>query len=128
MIFKFANQLYNNAAVLLCLATLGFAGNTIAGKLAVGEVSPMMIVFLRWAIVVLLLFSFQWQKLLTEITKIRKRLFWVLMMGGVGLTGFNSLFSIPDCSSSIKSLIPHLVNTKSAVNNQPIGNIYFDDK
>lgn len=94
MIFKFANQLYNNAAVLLCLATLGFAGNTIAGKLAVGEVSPMMIVFLRWAIVTLLLLSFHWKKLLREITKIKKRLIWILLMGGVGLTGFNSLFYV----------------------------------
>ena len=39
-------------ALFLILATLGWGGNTIASRLAVGEISPMMLIFIRWAMVV----------------------------------------------------------------------------
>ncbi len=47
----FRCYIYSNAPPLLSLAALGWAGNTVAGRLAVGEISPMVIVFLRWTIV-----------------------------------------------------------------------------
>ena len=47
----FRRYIFSNAPLLLSLATLGWAGNTVAGRLAVGEISPMVIVFLRWTIV-----------------------------------------------------------------------------
>ncbi|NCW07159.1 MAG: EamA family transporter, partial [Rhodobacterales bacterium] len=41
----------SKAVILLALAAFGWGTNTIASKLAVGEVSPMMLIFIRWAIV-----------------------------------------------------------------------------
>ncbi|MEL7525582.1 MAG: EamA family transporter, partial [Pseudomonadota bacterium] len=44
---RFGDMTYGNAFVMLTLTTLFWGGNTVAGRLAVGEVSPMMVVFLR---------------------------------------------------------------------------------
>lgn len=88
----YSKQLFNNAALLLCLATLGWAGNIIAGRMAVGETSPMVIVFLRWTIVAMLLFYTQRRNLPSTYPLIRPRLLWVFVMSGFGLTGFNVLF------------------------------------
>ncbi|RTM02109.1 MAG: EamA family transporter, partial [Hyphomicrobiales bacterium] len=46
----------HRAAYLLLLSTmLLWGGNSVAGKLAVGHVSPMTLVFLRWVMAVLIL-------------------------------------------------------------------------
>ena len=51
MVSRLLSSAFTSAPLLLSLATLGWAGNTIAGRLAVGEVSPLVIVFMRWTIV-----------------------------------------------------------------------------
>ncbi len=84
----------NNAYFLLCLAMLGWAGNTIAGRLSTGEISPSTIVFLRWFIVSIFLVSIQPNKLLNAIPKLKNKLLWLILMGGLGWTGFNTLFYI----------------------------------
>ena len=48
-------RLNTSPVLLLTLAMLFWGGNTIAGRLAIGEVSPMVIVFLRWIIVAALM-------------------------------------------------------------------------
>ena len=53
----------DNAILLLVLCMLGWAGNTIAGRLSADEISPMVIVFLRWAIVSSILFILKYQKI-----------------------------------------------------------------
>lgn len=90
----FVSQSYKKALIVLCIAALGFAGNAIIGKLAVNEVSPIMIVFLRWGIVTCLLLLFRRKQFAAALPNIKNRFFWILMMGGVGLTTFNSLFYI----------------------------------
>ena len=51
----FTDRIFGNAVIMLVLTTLFWGGNTIAGQLAVGRVSPMVVVFLRWAIVSVIL-------------------------------------------------------------------------
>ena len=100
MIAPFLQRFYSNAPLLLILAMAGWAGNAISSLLAVGEVSPMMLVFLRWGIVVALLFSLNGRAIIAERSAISQRLTWVLLMGGCGLCFFNALFYIAGHTSS----------------------------
>ena len=84
----FRRYIYSNAPFLLSLATLGWAGNTVAGRLAVGEISPMVIVFLRWTIVAGLLAFTQRHNIKRALPLITIRLRWVFAMAGFGFTFF----------------------------------------
>ena len=84
----------DNAILLLVLCMLGWAGNTIAGRLSADEISPMVIVFLRWAIVSSILFILKYQKILNSLNLLKGKLIWLFFMGAFGYTGFNSLFYI----------------------------------
>ncbi|MDJ1158230.1 DMT family transporter [Chelatococcus sp. SYSU_G07232] len=89
---RLGRGLYGQAYLLLALTTLMWAGNSIAGKLAVGEISPMAMTCLRWVIVCAVLavaaggqIRAEWRALLPA---------WrsILLMGTFGFTGFNALF------------------------------------
>ena len=84
----------NNAPLLLALCMLGWAGNTIAGRLSSGEISPMVIVFLRWAIVTTFLLLLKPSKIINSLPTLKGKIGWLFLMGGVGYTGFNALFYI----------------------------------
>jgi len=80
------------AYLLLVLTMLTWGANAVAARLSVGEVSPMMVTFLRWAIccVALALFArreirLHWRTLLPH---------WrsIVLMGALGFTGFNAMF------------------------------------
>ena len=73
---------------------LGWAGNTVAGRMSTGEMSPMVVVFLRWLIISIFLILFLNQKLIASVKLIRGRFVWLCLMGSLGLTGFNALFYI----------------------------------
>ena len=73
---------------------LGWAGNTVAGRMSTGEISPMVVVFLRWFIISIFLILFLNKKLILSFKLIRGKLVWLCLMGSLGLTGFNALFYI----------------------------------
>ncbi len=73
---------------------LGWAGNTVAGRMSTGEISPMVVVFLRWFIISIFLILFLNKKLILSLKLIRGKLVWLCLMGSLGLTGFNALFYI----------------------------------
>lgn len=77
------------AYALLALTTLFWAGNSIAGKLAVGHVSPMVLVVLRWAAVMVALLVFNRQRIAADWPAIRPRLAYLLFLGAIGFTGFS---------------------------------------
>jgi drug/metabolite transporter (DMT)-like permease len=109
------SRAYANAPLMLCLATLGWGSNTIASRLAVGEVSPMMLIFLRWGLVVALILAMHNREMIKAWPVIRKRLKWVFMMGGFGLSLFNGLFYIAAHSTTavnlgiIQSIMPGMI-------------------
>ncbi|MGK0225058.1 MAG: drug/metabolite transporter (DMT)-like permease, partial [Limisphaerales bacterium] len=82
------------AYLLLTLTSLCFGANTTFAKLAVGEVSPMMMVALRWLVVVVLLVIFNTQTLRRDWSALRPQLGFLFLMGGFGLAAFNGLFYI----------------------------------
>lgn len=85
---------YSNAPLMLILATLGWGGNTIASRLAVGEVSPMVLIFLRWGIVMMIILALHGRDMRQALPIMKLRWKWVFLMGGIGMSIFNALFYI----------------------------------
>lgn len=82
------------AYILLIITMMCWAGNAVLGQLAVGEVSPMLVVLGRWAGVMILCFIFIRGPLRRDWPVLRKHLPFLALMGALGFTGFNGLFYI----------------------------------
>lgn len=76
----------------MLLTTLCWGFNAILGRLAVGEVSPMTLVTLRWIGVVALLIVIASAQLRRDWAILRNHLWQFFLLGAIGFTGFNSLF------------------------------------
>lgn len=83
---------FGQAYLLLIVTTLFWGGNGVAGRLAVGEVSPMVLVCLRWVIVVAVMLPFVWKDLVSAWPIIKANRWLVILMGTCGFTAFNALF------------------------------------
>ena len=87
-------KILTNPHFLLTLTSIFWAFNTIAGRAAVGEVSPLLIVSVRWFFVSIIL-TILCRNQLKKIWKIlNKRIKWLFIMGLFGFTGFNSAYYI----------------------------------
>jgi drug/metabolite transporter (DMT)-like permease len=85
-------KLGSNPYLLLILTTLMWSANGIAGRLAIGEISPMVIVSMRWLLASALLFTFFHQQIAKDWQVLKQHL-WLVAFGGVfGFTAFNALF------------------------------------
>lgn len=110
-----SRYIYGSAPAMLILATLGWGTNTIVGRLAVGEVYPMTLIFLRWGLVVLLVTAISGRAMIADWGVISKKLKWVFLMGGCGLSLFNALFYMAAHSTSainlgiIQSIMPAMI-------------------
>lgn len=82
--------MYRNAYLLLVLTTLFWGGNTIAGKLAVGHISPMMLTGLRWVVAVVILLAIGHRQLRRDWPVVRANLPLMVALGAVGFTFFNA--------------------------------------
>ncbi len=75
--------------LLLVATALFWAGNAIAGKYAVGHVSPFMLTALRWVVATAILLPMALPYLKRDAAIIRKHWLFLLLMGGVGYSVFN---------------------------------------
>ncbi|MEZ5825326.1 MAG: DMT family transporter [Geminicoccaceae bacterium] len=83
------------AAYAYLIATmLCWAGNAIAGQFAVGHVSPLMLVMLRWLLVSSCLAVIYRRELVETWPIVRSARLRMLVMAIIGFTAFNSLFYI----------------------------------
>ena len=89
-----------NAYLLLTFTMLCWAGNVVAGRLAVGEVSPMVLTGMRWLLVVVLLAVFARRQILRDWPVMRRHLPLVGAMGALGFASFNALFYIAAYSTT----------------------------
>lgn len=109
------SRAYGIAPLVLCFATLGWGGNTIASRMAVGEVSPMMLIFLRWGLVAAMLILFYGREMKQVWPVMRPRLGWIAVMGGIGMSVFNALFYLAAHSTTainlgiIQSTMPGII-------------------
>lgn len=88
------SRLYGRPYLLLMLSPLFWAGNTVASRLAVGQVSPMALTTYRWSGVLLLLVLFARRPVLAEWPVMKKHLPYMLVMGALGFTIFNAFYYI----------------------------------
>ena len=92
------------AYLLLTLTALCWAGNAILGRLAVGQVSPMALVSLRWLGALGLLAVFAHAQVRRDWPLMRERLLFVAVMGAVGFTIFNAIFYVAAHSTTAVNL------------------------
>ena len=86
-----AGRLYDQPYLLLILTTLGWGGNAVASRMAVGQISPMVLTSARWGLVLGLLLIFRGRLVLAGLPMVRRQWLAVLLMGVTGFTGFNAL-------------------------------------
>jgi drug/metabolite transporter (DMT)-like permease len=79
-------------ALLLMFTSLAWAGNAIAGQLAVGEIAPFQLVLARWVLVSAAMWSLYGAEVRAHWSLIRPRLGWIAATAALGFTGFNGLF------------------------------------
>ncbi|MGL4488822.1 MAG: DMT family transporter, partial [Rhizobiaceae bacterium] len=79
------------AYILLILTCLFWGGNAVAGKMAVGNISPMLLTLMRWVIAIAILWLFALGDLKRDWPVIRQN--WLLLScyGAFGFTLFNVL-------------------------------------
>jgi drug/metabolite transporter (DMT)-like permease len=82
------------AYLLLTLTALCWGGNAVLGRLAVGEVSPMALVSLRWLGALTLLLAFAHNQVRRDWPTMRTHVRFVVAMGALGFTAFNALFYV----------------------------------
>ncbi|MBV8183652.1 MAG: DMT family transporter [Hyphomicrobiales bacterium] len=86
------SRLYDKPYLLIGLSTLMWGGNVIAGRLAVGEISPMSVTCIRWFIVCFIFSLILRRQLAAEWPSVRPYWRKLALLGGVGFTLFNAFF------------------------------------
>lgn len=89
---KILNWFWSQPVILLTLTTLFWAGNTVAGKVAVGNVSPSLLTFSRWGILMLFLPLVYARQMQHAWPVLRTKWIYIIAMGALGLAAFNLLF------------------------------------
>ena len=77
-------------ALLMTLPPLLWAGNAVVGRLTVGNVPPLTLNFLRWAIAALFLLPLGW-RVLREPRAVMQRWPYLLAIGLLGVGTYNAL-------------------------------------
>jgi drug/metabolite transporter (DMT)-like permease len=83
--------MHRNAYFLLLLTMLFWGGNAVAGKLAVGHLSPMLLTTIRWGMATALLVPIATGRLRAEWPLVRPHLAYLAALGAVGFSLFNAL-------------------------------------
>nr|WP_316655570.1 DMT family transporter [uncultured Gellertiella sp.] len=92
--------------VFLVIATLCWGGNAVAGKLAVGHVSPMVLTFCRWSFAMGVILALSLPQLKRDWPVVRRHLPLLFAYGAIGYTSFNALlYTALHHTSTINSAI-----------------------
>ncbi|SIQ37168.1 EamA domain-containing membrane protein RarD [Rhizobium sp. RU20A] len=78
------------AYLFLTIATLFWGGNAVAGKMAVGHVSPLLLTSMRWAVALAIILAVMTPQIRRDWPKVKES--WKLLMG-LGVVGF-TLFNV----------------------------------
>ena len=79
---------------MLTLCALFWAGNTVAGRLAIGQITPFTLVLMRWVLVICVLWPLYGAQVRAHWAEIWPKRWRVLTMATLGFTGFNALFYV----------------------------------
>ena len=83
--------LHKKAYLYLVIATICWGGNAVAGKLALGHISPMMLTFLRWLFAVSIIFAISLPQVIRDWPVVRKNLPILMFYGVIGYVVFNAV-------------------------------------
>lgn len=96
----------SKAYLLLAITTLCWGGNAVAGKMAIGHISPMVLTFLRWFLATLVIFAISIPYIKRDWHLVRPRIFYFLALGAIGFTGFNALlYTALNYTSAINTVV-----------------------
>jgi drug/metabolite transporter (DMT)-like permease len=107
--------LWNSPMLLLSLTALMWGANAVAGRVAVGEISPMALVFFRWGLACVPLLIAARPNFKEDFKVLRPRWRYITLAGLFGFTAFNALFYLSAHRTSavnisiLQGLIPGLV-------------------
>jgi drug/metabolite transporter (DMT)-like permease len=85
-------RFWDRPILLLGLTSLIWAGHAVVGKLAVGEIGPMTLTFLRWAVALGPILFAARHEIAKDFPVLRRRWIYVGSLGALGYTAFNALF------------------------------------
>ncbi|MDQ0457103.1 DMT family transporter [Rhizobium paknamense] len=94
------------AYAYLILTTLLWGGNAVAGKLAVGHVSPMFLNLVRWMLAFLAVLAVSLPQIRADWPLLRRHWLLLLALGAIGFTAFNGfLYSAVQYTSVVNAVI-----------------------
>jgi drug/metabolite transporter (DMT)-like permease len=100
------STLNSRAYFYLCITALFWGANSVAGKLAVGHVSPMVLTLLRWIIALTIILILMLPQVKRDWPVIRKHWLQLLLYGVFGFTAFNALlYTALGYTSAINAVI-----------------------
>ena len=79
------------AYALLTTTALCWAANVVIGKFAIGEVSPLVLVTVRWIVVLTLLLGLARRQIAMDLPLLKKHWLFMLSMGALGYAAFNAM-------------------------------------
>lgn len=94
------------AYALLVITTMAWGANAVAGKFAVGHISPLLLTHMRWGLAFLAALPFAWRHLKHDWPVIRRHGLLLAAFGVIGFAGFNAaLYSALNHTSAINVVI-----------------------
>ena len=85
-------RLWDRPILLLSMTSLIWAGHAVVGKIAVGEIGPMTLTFLRWSLAFPAILFAARGDFVRDLPALRKSWLLILSLGAFGYTAFNALF------------------------------------
>lgn len=107
--------MHRQAYIALTIAALCWGGNAVAGKLAVGHVSPMLLTFWRWFFAVAVIFAISLPQIRKDWPVVRRNLPILIFLGGIGYVIFNAaLYTAVNHTTAVnvaveQTLVPVLI-------------------
>ena len=96
---------YSQPYLLLFLTTLFWAGNAVAGKMAVGHISPFLLTTCRWMVALILILPFAYRHISNDWVEIRSRMVFMFVLGFIGFTAFNNLMYLALTSTTAINVV-----------------------
>jgi drug/metabolite transporter (DMT)-like permease len=92
MVSNIVKKAWNNPWLLLSMCVLFWGSNVVASRIAAGEVSPILLGFLRWVAACALLFPLLWRPIIAERQTIASHWLYFLLASGAAYTLYSVLF------------------------------------
>ena len=86
------NLSQSDATLFAVITMLFWAGNAIAGKFAVGHISPLMLTMCRWWVAILIMLLIGWRYIRADWAVIKHNAMTLFLYGAFGFSVFNGLY------------------------------------